>query len=250
MYLSCPACPNLLHQSHYGSVSAHLCSTGCGGIWIGHDSVESVVKTPRIVDRMLAATEHVSPLRHDEIRRCPDCQERLDLWNVKGQAGVEVEIDICPKCQGLWLDQGEVSTLILIHRKGQHQTERRAHSDYNNNTVTVGDMALAGVDTALDIAIYTPNLAAGVVEMGFDAVAGAAEMTVGTIEVLPGAVEALPETVSVVAEGAGAILEAGGGVALEAAGASAEVVGAVAEATGNAIGEAIGGLFSIFDLFG
>ena len=38
---------------------------------------------------------------------CPKCDVGLVIFNFKG-----IEVDICPKCHGLWLDQGELEELL------------------------------------------------------------------------------------------------------------------------------------------
>ena len=39
--------------------------------------------------------------------QCPVCQETLRSSNRQG-----IEIDICPRCRGVWLDRGELDKLI------------------------------------------------------------------------------------------------------------------------------------------
>lgn len=84
--------------------------------------------------------------------KCPLCS--VDLLMTERQG---VEIDYCPKCRGIWLDRGEIDTLIERsktaeygtfpsqsthednrkrfqdedHRKGYHEEKR--HDDYPKN---------------------------------------------------------------------------------------------------------------------
>ncbi len=39
---------------------------------------------------------------------CPLCQVELKLTERQG-----VELDYCPKCRGMWLDRGELDTLLI-----------------------------------------------------------------------------------------------------------------------------------------
>lgn len=81
--------------------------------------------------------------------KCPLCSIDLSMAERQG-----VEIDYCPKCRGIWLDRGEIDTLIERsktseygtfssqstyedsrkrswdedHRKGHHEEKR--HDDY------------------------------------------------------------------------------------------------------------------------
>ncbi|WP_155847459.1 zf-TFIIB domain-containing protein [Asticcacaulis sp. AC402] len=40
-------------------------------------------------------------------RRCPDCTEALLETDYR-----QVRIDICPHCQGVWLDRGELEQIV------------------------------------------------------------------------------------------------------------------------------------------
>ncbi|UCH89521.1 MAG: zf-TFIIB domain-containing protein [Thermoplasmata archaeon] len=40
---------------------------------------------------------------------CPKCKEDMQIKTI-----LNVEIDICPACKGIWLDEGELSKLAGI----------------------------------------------------------------------------------------------------------------------------------------
>lgn len=46
------------------------------------------------------------------VRRCPIDGEGLETREYHG-----VMIDICPKCQGIWLDAGELEALLRVEQK-------------------------------------------------------------------------------------------------------------------------------------
>lgn len=260
MILSCPACTHLLDEKFYGAVTAQVCTIGCGGIWLSPQDVQSMTKTPRIVDRMLAATGSVTPLKHNGQRQCPSCHTDLEAWNVKG-AGSEVEIDICPRCQGLWLDQGEVATLVIINRRGRTEQYRKPLSVRQaGGALTVGSVA----GDVLDAAAVDPFLAADLIDVGIDAAAAAIDLAATASDVAyvaTVAVDALPammDAAGAAADAAAAVADAVASaadaaelavVATEVAGAALEAAGAVAEVAGGAA-EAIGGLFELFNIFG
>jgi Zn-finger nucleic acid-binding protein len=103
--MKCPACKRTLREKNTGEVVVDMCYGGCGGLWF--DAAELQRVTPRA-----AATLHTiwqPPHRTkpaDEPRVCPRCPgQRLDRkWFSEAR---EVEIDQCPQCQGIWLDDGE-----------------------------------------------------------------------------------------------------------------------------------------------
>lgn len=47
--------------------------------------------------------------------KCPSCNTRLMPAN-RGP----VAIDFCPKCWGVWLDRGELDTIIRESRSSEH----------------------------------------------------------------------------------------------------------------------------------
>ena len=44
---------------------------------------------------------------------CPRCHKRMQMHPL-GVDGVEVDIDFCPGCDGIWLDGGEVDSVMQI----------------------------------------------------------------------------------------------------------------------------------------
>ena len=40
--------------------------------------------------------------------RCPYCKDKI----LKNAKIVDVEVDYCPKCHGLWLDRGELDKIF------------------------------------------------------------------------------------------------------------------------------------------
>lgn len=264
MILSCPACTHLLAEKCYGTVTAQVCTIGCGGIWLSPQDIQAMTKTPRIVDRVLAATGSVTPLKHNDQRQCPSCRKDLETWNVKG-AGSEVEIDICPRCQGIWLDQGEVATLVILNRRGRPEQHRKALPVRQvGSALTV--IGVAG--DVLDAAAVDPFLAADLIDVSVNTAAAAIDIAASAtdaaylaVDVATVAADALPavidaagaaaDTVAAVAEAVASAADAAelAVVATEVAGATLEAAGAVAEIAGGAA-EAIGGLFDLFSIFG
>jgi len=86
-----------------------VCYGGCGGIWFDATELERV-------SARAATTLHtiwnvpVGNVNQTEPRLCPRCPDQvLDRkWfsDLK-----KVEIDQCPKCNGIWLDAGEFSRI-------------------------------------------------------------------------------------------------------------------------------------------
>lgn len=51
--------------------------------------------------------------RKAHLMKCPKCGASLKTETIRG-----IEIDRCPDCQGIWLDQGELETLAKLRDPG------------------------------------------------------------------------------------------------------------------------------------
>jgi Zn-finger nucleic acid-binding protein len=49
----------------------------------------------------------------DEVIKCPRCEKNMKKITRHG-----VTIDVCKKCHGMWLDDGEIDKLIMIGKSG------------------------------------------------------------------------------------------------------------------------------------
>ena len=105
--MKCPACKGPLREKGAGGMTVDICYGGCGGIWF------DVRELQRIDARAAANLHTVWSAPHKEVkltepRLCPRCPEQVleRRWfsDLK-----RVEIDQCPVCGGVWLDEGEFS---------------------------------------------------------------------------------------------------------------------------------------------
>jgi Zn-finger nucleic acid-binding protein len=107
--MKCPACKNPLREKGAGGMVVDICYGGCGGIWFDATELERV-------SARAATTLHtiwqapVNSVKSTAVRKCPRCSEQVlnRKWFSEQQ---EVEIDQCPKCNGIWLDAGEFSRI-------------------------------------------------------------------------------------------------------------------------------------------
>src|SRR5678816_2999230 len=115
--MKCPACNKTLREKGAGGITLDMCYGGCGGIWFDASELENV-------NDRAAATLHTIwqiPSRikpPGEPRSCPRCPEQVleRKWFSDAQ---KVEIDQCPKCGGIWLDDGEFSSIYAEIKKGR-----------------------------------------------------------------------------------------------------------------------------------
>ena len=56
--------------------------------------------------------------------QCPVCQETLRSSDRQG-----IEIDVCPRCRGVWLDRGELDKLLEREAAPSRRSEDRRDVD-------------------------------------------------------------------------------------------------------------------------
>ena len=107
--MKCPACKGPLREKGAGEITVDICYGGCGGIWfdaseLGRINARAATTLHTIWQAPTGNTNPTGP------RMCPRCAEQvLDRkWFSDEET---VEIDQCPKCNGIWLDAGEFSRL-------------------------------------------------------------------------------------------------------------------------------------------
>jgi Zn-finger nucleic acid-binding protein len=113
--MKCPACKNPLREKNAGDIILDVCYGGCGGIWFDAKELESV--NARAASSLHTIWQVPSTnVKLTEPRMCPRCPEQLldRKWFSELK---QVEIDQCPKCNGIWLDAGEF-TRIYEELKG------------------------------------------------------------------------------------------------------------------------------------
>ena len=107
---ACPRCDRGLIV-----VSAHWLSIDrcdkCGGEFYDVNEVDAQLDLDREGRRWLES--HMQPAPHDgaggRALVCPGCRAAMNTFRVPGQH--PVTIDVCPRCEGTWVDAGEVEML-------------------------------------------------------------------------------------------------------------------------------------------
>ena len=107
--MKCPACKNPLREKGAAGMTLDVCYGGCGGIWFDAKELERV-------SARAATTLHsiwnapVSNVKLAEPRICPRCLDQV--LEAKWFSDLKmVQIDQCPRCDGVWLDAGEFSRI-------------------------------------------------------------------------------------------------------------------------------------------
>lgn len=108
MAVPCPVCDKTMHLVYFFDIELDFCRL-CGGLWFDGGEMEKVL-SKRNVPRRLTV-----PLAYDLTQRkveegkrlCPRCKDTMKVMKYK-----EVNVDICLRCQGIWLDRYELAQIM------------------------------------------------------------------------------------------------------------------------------------------
>jgi Zn-finger nucleic acid-binding protein len=106
----CPRCGASLSETALGGISVDGCR-GCGGTWFEH--VELTVLARANPDRLGELEDRFQPSPADRRRQqqmsCPTCAVGLFEFEFKHAPGIR--LDGCPRCKGIWVDDGELQAI-------------------------------------------------------------------------------------------------------------------------------------------
>ncbi len=116
MSLNCPRCNTPLSVENINKVTPNLtvgevevdeCKS-CNGIWFDKgelEEIEDVIEPVLFEIRKIPKTkEQLAPLS------CPKC-DSVELNKVQSTRDKKVIMDVCPECDGVWLDGGELNAI-------------------------------------------------------------------------------------------------------------------------------------------
>src|ERR1035437_3686202 len=107
--MKCPKCAGkfsqVLSRKH---TMIDLCQ-GCMGVWLDEGEINFLVDNRKKLARF--CTQGLSNPERTNLN-CPKCSDALFRGTVPD---LEIEVETCPKCKGIFLDKGE---LALIVKKG------------------------------------------------------------------------------------------------------------------------------------
>lgn len=106
--LLCPACQEMMRPIELGEVTIDECRF-CDGLWLDRDEPEQLAKMDILGQHLL------QPMNFDDSKKakpegnriCPRCEVELRLYEHNG-----VNVDICGKCRGMFLDRWELQELF------------------------------------------------------------------------------------------------------------------------------------------
>jgi Zn-finger nucleic acid-binding protein len=119
----CPACGNTMTEVMVGDIKVDACRGGCGGLWFDEWELRKVDEPTESLGEALLDVEvnpnvKVDPAKPRHCPRDPEIVMMQHLWSVKRQTTV----DECPKCEGMFLDPGELKQI-----RAEYDTDEKRH---------------------------------------------------------------------------------------------------------------------------
>jgi len=118
----CPVCNEVLVTGTIADAPVLLCRT-CRGIIASQSDFRYIVKRQRA--HAAGPPDKPKPLDARELKRklsCPNCAERMDTHPYYGPGNIV--IDICIDCGLVWLDHGELDTIVDAPGRGRGSARR------------------------------------------------------------------------------------------------------------------------------
>ena len=110
--MKCPACGRELQHEQVSDLVVDVCRNGCGGIWFDNFELRKVDEQHEAAGEELLDIECDESVRVDrsQVRMCPKCDGQKMVKHFMSTKN-EIEVDECYRCQGIWLDRGELGSI-------------------------------------------------------------------------------------------------------------------------------------------
>ena len=117
--MDCPKCVGVLQKSKIEGIELDVCFI-CEGIWFDAEELEEVIKKDsKDFDYIDAGREKFDGKELSELHgdldkkqgKCPRCADGTMLIKSEYKGKHKINVDVCPKGHGIWLDGGEIHEL-------------------------------------------------------------------------------------------------------------------------------------------
>jgi Zn-finger nucleic acid-binding protein len=110
--IECPKCWVTMRQDEVDVFGPNIIidrCPECGGIWLDPGELNKLLKDRKLSNYL---TKHIGTQSKSKLV-CPRCGWLMDI-----ETAEEVEVDVCLKCGGVWLDYGELEKLRDLSKAG------------------------------------------------------------------------------------------------------------------------------------
>jgi len=147
MALKCPACADATLWSQRDPdtrLEIDICPV-CHGMWFDARELAVFLQSPTLKNRfMWKPDSRHSQAERDQInagsRQCPRCEVLLAPMSY-----ANVTLDTCPRCEGIWFDDGEVRMIVERYKKGARSGDDGLVGEIRTGLSVSGDEKAGGV---------------------------------------------------------------------------------------------------------
>lgn len=127
--MKCPVCSRGLVEYSAGSFTVEICRDGCSGIWFDKAELEKCDQhhEPFPTDLLRLRKNASVVIDRNKERDCPRCSSNQVLERILLDPETRFEIDRCPRCEGNWLDIGELDRMRRISQENSDIETRIAN---------------------------------------------------------------------------------------------------------------------------
>jgi Zn-finger nucleic acid-binding protein len=118
--VNCPACGKVMQKYFIQSGCAiDICTDGCGGMFFDNQEIQELNKLESDVEEIkkILQNKNFNIVDENLTRICPACGTKMIKTRALG-----VQIDTCYKCNGIFLDKGELE-LVRSHFKKRKKVQ-------------------------------------------------------------------------------------------------------------------------------
>ena len=108
--MDCPKCDDTMESVEFGTDINVMRCNGCKGLFCDAGTLQSM-RDQWLADTVLDTGSAVEGAKHNQVEDipCPSCHTIMK--RVEDMEQVHVILDVCPGCEGIWLDAGELTDL-------------------------------------------------------------------------------------------------------------------------------------------
>jgi len=134
-------------MTYEADIEVDRCPT-CRGMWLEKGELEAIQETiendyrqelSKVPDDALTMYADARKTRSADTLRCPKCN--AELFSKEHGYCSQIFVDVCPDCEGVWLDDGELSALEIFFERAQKETRKVRQSFWKS----LGDLFLRGI---------------------------------------------------------------------------------------------------------
>ena len=114
--MKCPNCKNELKKLVYKDIELDQC-LNCGGMWFDGGELRNVKDREDEFLQWLDTDLFSDPKQFIGAYSTMTCPKDKDPLYEISYNNADIKIDVCRKCQGIWLDKGEYESLIAFLKR-------------------------------------------------------------------------------------------------------------------------------------